>query len=307
MARKDGNIPTEVHVDIEKIFRSTCSGGKEENNASFDGNDDESSLDQGQPMWKNWLQLELSRERKQLFPWQPDREGGQTEEDCDDPERLVLFDDISSSLFKIADSANIVKLVFSFLKFLGVQVPCVSSSTSGYVQRYLQMSLEHASQILEPQKTAFPQFLGLWQSNHWISDMSSEQQRPSHEGLSFIRNIFVQSLPVVSEKARTLLIETWLWYEFKLTQEAQSPGLAVRMYKDVRKLAKSLLKMPENRFASTSLYFFVKRVWDVLGIFFFFWFYVFRSVFHLNSLTPAPLLHWRVKSFGIIQLRVKFI
>lgn len=45
MVRKDGNILIEVYVDIEKIFRLICSGGKEENNVFFDGNDDESFFD----------------------------------------------------------------------------------------------------------------------------------------------------------------------------------------------------------------------------------------------------------------------
>ena len=253
MVKGNGSVSPKVLIDIKKIFMSACTSGKE-GNSSLDHNDDEIAVDKDQPVWKNWQQVELSREMKQLCPWQPDREAGQTEEDCDDPERLVLFDDISTNLFKITDPTNKLRLVMYFLKFLGVSVSSVSSSTSADVQRFLQTSLEHTSQILEPNNPTLPQCLGLWQAYHWNDGVSYNtlQQWPSDEAVTFVRNIFVQSLPVFSGKGRSFLMTTWLWYEFQLTQKLQSLTEATRMYKDVRKLAKSLLKQPENRFVRSS-------------------------------------------------------
>lgn len=253
MVKGNGSVSSKVLIDFKKIFMSAHTSGKK-GNSSFDDNDDEIAVDKDQPMWKNWQQVELSRERKQLCPWQPDREAGQTEEDCDDPERLVLFDDISSHLFKITNPTNKLRLVMSFLTFFGVSVPCLSSSTSAVVQRFLQTSLEHTSQILEPTNPTLPQCLGLWQSYHWNNGVSYNnlQQWPSNEAVTFVRNMFVQSLPVFAGKARSFLMTTWLWYEFQLTQKVQSSTEATRMYKGVRKLAKSLLKQPENRFVRSS-------------------------------------------------------
>ena len=249
MAKGNESVSCEAPIDVKKIFKSTYTSTADKN-SSFDDNDDEIAVEKDQPMWKNWLQVESSRERRQLYPWQPDRETRQTEEDCDDPERLVLFDDISSSLFKITDHGNKLKLVLSFLKFFGVPVPSVTSSASADVQQFLQTSVEHVSQILESSMIrSTSQFLGLCQSYHWNDDTSSvaKQQWPSDDTLAFVRNIFVQSLPVFTGKIRSFLMVTWLWYEFELTQKAPS-SKASRMYKDVRKLAKSLLKQPQNRF-----------------------------------------------------------
>lgn len=248
MAKNNEIVPPEVLFDFEKIFRLASVSANEEK-ALVDAGEDEIPIHKDQSLWKNWLTVEFSRERKQLFPWQPDRQAGQTEEDCDDPEQLVLFDDISSSLFKIKDPTNKLKLVLSFLSFLGIPVPCLSSSTSVDVQRFLQISLENASQILEPNKPLSSQFLGLWQSYHWRNGtFCEEQQWPTPDVLNFVRYVFVQSLPVFSGKGRSLLMVSWLWFEFQLTQKADSPTAAMKMYKDVRKLAKCFLKQLENRF-----------------------------------------------------------
>ena len=252
MAQDNESALPEVSIDVKTIFKSTSTSRTEESD-SLDDNDDQ--IEKDQPLWKNWVRVELSRERKQLSPWQPNREAAQTEEDCDDPERLVLFDDISASLFKITDHANKFKLLLSFLVFFGVPVPCVSSSVSVDVQRFLNTSLEDESQLLGPSLLRTSQFLRLWQSYHWNDDISNgaNQQWPTTEALTFVRNIFVQSLPVLSGEARSFLMVIWLWYEFRLSQKAQSAKDGKRMYKDVKKLAKSLLKLPENRFVKRIL------------------------------------------------------
>ena len=51
-------------------------------------------------------------------------------------------------------------------------------------------------------------------------------------------------------RERSFLMVIWLWYEFELTKNGQPAKESKRMYKDVRKLAKNLLKMPENRFVN---------------------------------------------------------
>ena len=250
MATENRTVSPEVAVDVKMIFKAISTSATDEGD-SVDDNDDEIAVDKDQPLWKNWVQVELSRQRRHLLPWQPDGGMDQTLEDCDDAERLVLFDDINSSLFKINNPMNKLKLVLSFLKLLGVPVPCVSSSKHVDVQRFLNISLEHESQLLEPNNFTTSQFLGLQQSYHWDdgnSTNTTDKPCPTPEALTLVRNIFVQSLPVFDGATRSFLMVLWLWFEFGLAQKASSLKESKKKYKDVRKLAKNLLKQPENRF-----------------------------------------------------------
>lgn len=251
MATENRTVP-EVAIDVKKIFKANSTSARDESD-SVDDNDDEVAVDKDQPLWWNWVKVELSRQWRHLLPWQPDGGTDQTEEDCDDAERLVLFDDISSSLFNINNPRNKLKLVLTFLKLLGVLVPCVSSSTHMDVQRFLNISLEHESQLLEPNIFTMSQFLGFRQSYHWddgIAADTTDKHWPLPEALTLVRNIFVQSLPVFEGATSSFLMVLWLWFEFGLTQKASSLKESKKKYKDVRKLAKSLLKQPENRFVS---------------------------------------------------------
>ena len=72
------------------------SGGDDEDD------DDTQTLDSSTPLWQAWLQEEVHREQTHILPWKPDAGKGETEEDCEDPERMVLFDDISGVLFKVS-------------------------------------------------------------------------------------------------------------------------------------------------------------------------------------------------------------
>ncbi|KAL9952401.1 hypothetical protein ACROYT_G039651 [Oculina patagonica] len=249
MAAENRTVTPVVAIDIKKIFKADSTSATDESN-SLDDNEEEIVVDKDQPLWKNWVKVELSRQRRHLSPWQPDAGTDQSEEDCDDAERLVLFEDISSSLFKINDPRNKLKLVLTFLKLLEVSVPCASSSTNVDIQRFLNISLEHESQLLEPNSFTTSQFLGLRQSYHWDDGNSTDttdKQWPSLEALALVRNIFVQILPVFEGATRSFLMVLWLWFEFGLTQKASSLKESKKKYKDVRKLAKSLLKQPENR------------------------------------------------------------
>ncbi|KAJ8307993.1 hypothetical protein KUTeg_012867 [Tegillarca granosa] len=51
-----------------------------------------------QDKWKTWLDIEQLRESSHLLPWRPDLSKNETEEDCEDMDRLVLFDDVSSAV-----------------------------------------------------------------------------------------------------------------------------------------------------------------------------------------------------------------
>lgn len=51
--------------------------------------DDEEVKDRSLPRQAIWLAIESSREAAHWLPWRPDKSKGQSEEDCDDPDRQV--------------------------------------------------------------------------------------------------------------------------------------------------------------------------------------------------------------------------
>lgn len=53
------------------------------------------------PKWKIWLDVEASREAKHWLPWRPDKTKGQSEEDCEDPDRQVRCIDFKNHETKI--------------------------------------------------------------------------------------------------------------------------------------------------------------------------------------------------------------
>lgn len=50
--------------------------------------------DQNQPRWRVWLDVESSREAAHWLPWRPDKAKGQSEEDCEDPDRQVTTNEL---------------------------------------------------------------------------------------------------------------------------------------------------------------------------------------------------------------------
>ena len=94
---------------------------------------------------KLWLSLETSRMSRHWLPWRPDVRNGETEEDCEDPERLIMFDDISAFLFEVTSEDTMLSLVlnlFSLIKNSGVELTFYSfPSQSLFAQRMQQYEL----------------------------------------------------------------------------------------------------------------------------------------------------------------------
>lgn len=91
-----------------------------------------------------WLKLEDHRMTHNCFPWQPDVARGETVEDCSDPDRIVTFDDVSQTLFRITDPDFKSDLIISFLSFLGAPV---CSPTYSHVGGGVSSSLESVDEI----------------------------------------------------------------------------------------------------------------------------------------------------------------
>ena len=242
-----GVISSEGGIDANSIFK-TNSSGKE---TIADGEAQELVLDKSLPKWQTWLQVETFRQHAHVMPWQPNKSAGETEEDCEDPERLVLFDDISSGLFKLKDPKHKLSLVLHFLEFLGVPVPCLQPTTSSDVQRYFSICTEHKDQLLKACLPLYPQCLGLKKFSEWTGGINSllcpGTVWPSPQLVHLTRNIFEQLLLMFDGEIKSLLMVLWLCFEFYLCQLQQTPKGKKQKYKDVRRLAKALLKQPNNR------------------------------------------------------------
>ena len=85
------------------------------------------------------------------LPWRPDVRNGETEEDCEDPERLIMFDDISTFLFEVTSEDNMLSLVLnlvSLIKNSGVEFTFDSfPSQSLLAQRIQQYELESCGDL----------------------------------------------------------------------------------------------------------------------------------------------------------------
>lgn len=235
------------NLDLKKIFKSFDPSKKKEGELQSTTEKEEQMV-KGMPKWKAWLKVELSRDNSQLKPWQPDTEKGETDDDCEDPERLVLFDDISSYLFKLESMANRLKLVLHFLEFLGVPILPSSSTQSSETQRYFELSIHIPEQLVKGEKQFLTPGLGWLMFEYWQTDENGPPNgRPTDERLEVVRNVFVQSLSVFQGEHGDYLMIMWLWYEFNLSQAQESDKSRKQGFKEVYKLAKALLKEPSNR------------------------------------------------------------
>ncbi|XP_069064290.1 nuclear exosome regulator NRDE2 [Pleurodeles waltl] len=203
------------------------------------------------PRWRIWLDTECSREARHWIPWRPDTTKGQKEEDCEDPERQVLFDELGSSLIKISSPQLKFQLIKSFLQFLGV--PC--GFRLPYSLFYLAMDESFIFDFRQPNELPLSTFdlpfFGIKSIGH-MDTFSSKTNQPGHckEGEDFIVNVFQPILSFFSGDERSCLCLFWLRYEIskvswyhklKDKKRLKSQG------KKSKRLAKNLLKEAENR------------------------------------------------------------
>lgn len=212
--------------------------------------DDQDIRDKTLPRWQIWLAAERSRDQRHWRPWRPDKTKKQTEEDCEDPERQVLFDDIGQSLIRLSSQTLQFQLIVAFLQFLGVPAGFSPPASCLYLAMDENSIFDNGLYDEQPLTFLNLSFSGVscvgrtdqlgcrrWTRGH------------SREGEEFIRNIFHLVMPLFSGRERSQLCSSWLRYEIakviwclhtKNKKRLKSRG------KNCKKLAKNLLKEPEN-------------------------------------------------------------
>lgn len=213
--------------------------------------DDQEIRDKTLPRWQIWLAAERSRDQRHWRPWRPDKTKKQTEEDCEDPERQVLFDDIGQSLIRLSSQDLQFRLIAAFLQFLGV--PCGVSPPASCLYLAMDENSIFDNGLCDEKPLTFLNlsFSGVSCVGR-MDQLGCRRWTRAHgrEGEDFIRNVFHLVLPLFSGKERSQLCLSWLQYEIakviwclhtKNKKRLKSQG------KNCKKLAKNLLKEPENR------------------------------------------------------------
>lgn len=244
--------------------------------AAKEGEEDpELDLIRGLPLEEAWLKMEDYREREQALPWRPDH--GMGDEDCTDPEHMVLFDDISPFLFHLADPVLHMDMVISFLHFLGAPVPCLAMTDHAHT--HAPMCLQWPWEVYHvPWRVTVDSLtychpfgssdwqLGVGGGCRFMGEgglaslvegryVTSEHKSPVV--LEFVSNTFNQSLSVLtSPQDQTMLVQLWVEFELLLVSEVggcgpvQGSGLskeAKQKAKVAQRLIKRILKLDVHR------------------------------------------------------------
>ncbi|XP_078090594.1 nuclear exosome regulator NRDE2 [Mustelus asterias] len=203
------------------------------------------------PKWQLWMQVESTRDSKHWLPWRADKMKGQTEEDCEDPDRQVLFDDIGSSMFKLSSPRLKFQLMSSFFQFLGIPAGC------GLPPSCLNMALDEPGIFGSGLSDGRP--LSWSDSPAWgvsavgfMAAAPNQRRITGHckEGEAFIRTAFQQAMPLFAGEERSELALSWLRYEkSKVVKNLQlrNKKRLKSQGKRSKKLAKNLLKETGNR------------------------------------------------------------
>ncbi|XP_040083401.1 nuclear exosome regulator NRDE2 [Oryx dammah] len=213
--------------------------------------EDQEIRDKTLPRWQIWLAAERSRDHRHWQPWRPDKARKQTEEDCEDPERQVVFDDLGQSLIRLSSPDLQFQLIAAFLQFLGVPSGFRAPPSCLYLAMDENSIFNNGLHDEKPLTLLDLSCSGIGCVGRMEPlDGRRWPRGPSREGEEFIRNLFHLALPLFAGRERSQLCVSWLRYEItkvirclhtKNKKRLKSQG------KNCKKLAKNLLKEPDNR------------------------------------------------------------
>uniref|UniRef100_A0A3P8U9V6 NRDE-2, necessary for RNA interference, domain containing n=1 Tax=Cynoglossus semilaevis TaxID=244447 RepID=A0A3P8U9V6_CYNSE len=209
--------------------------------------------DPSQPRAEVWLDVESSREAAHWLPWRPDKAKGQSEEDCEDPDRQVLFDDIGPSLICLSSPDLQLRLLLHFLSFLGLPVDpvlCAAPCQSGLLLENLSF-LTQGNDQQRPLTSHDLTDSGVSSLGHMTTlQITRRRVGLGKQGEKFLTSVFSMVRPVLPPHHRAVLCLSWMQYEkLKVLHHLRS-GNKKRLRsqgKKSKRVSKGLLKEPENR------------------------------------------------------------
>ncbi len=144
----------------------------------------------------SWVAMETSRMQRHWLPWRPDEET--TEEDCEDPERIIPAEDVTPALFSLSATTHQFQLLLGFLQLLGVIRP--SQLWPGHPVWKETWRYDLSS----------PKDLFYAHTNISIFAASSDKAFPERQLEKFVRNVFQQTLPHFSGPASSKLVIAYM-------------------------------------------------------------------------------------------------
>ncbi|KAK5916381.1 hypothetical protein CgunFtcFv8_011371 [Champsocephalus gunnari] len=215
--------------------------------------DEEEVKDRSQPRWTVWLEVETCREAAHWLPWRPDKAKGQSEEDCEDPDRQVLFDDIGPSLIRLSSPELQLRLLLRFLSFLGLPVDPVLSAAPcqpGLLLENLSL-LTQGNELRRPLTSYDLPDPGVNSIGHMtILQGTRKWMGLGKLGERFLTNVLKMVQPVLPVQQRAALSLSWMQYEKLKVLRCLHGGNKKRLRfqgKSSKRVAKQLLKEPDNR------------------------------------------------------------
>ncbi|KAM4542210.1 nuclear exosome regulator NRDE2 isoform 1-T1 [Odontesthes bonariensis] len=214
--------------------------------------DEEEVKDRSQPRWTVWLDVESSREAAHWLPWRPDKTKGQSEEDCEDPDRQVLFDDIGPSMICLSSPELQLRLLLHFLSFLGLPVGSVLPADSCQPDLLLENlslltqgnELQHpltSYDLPDPGVNSVGHMTTLQGTRKWVG--------LGKQGEKFLTNVLSTVQSVLPPHHRSFLSLSLIQYEkLKVLRCLCNNKKRLRIQgKRSKRFAKRLLKEPDNR------------------------------------------------------------
>ncbi|KAF1743136.1 hypothetical protein MXB_1173 [Myxobolus squamalis] len=195
-----------------------------------------------------WLAIETYRSSYQMLPLK-------TNQDVDDNERIILFDDVSSFVFKL-DKCVHFELCLLFLLLLGVPIPhklvpilnqdladglIISDFVLQFPQLLSQFETILGGYNLYMRKVLSPIWL------HFGCDNPTSTVPIDISCLKFIRNLFVQLLSLTNFNNVQRQSLSIIWLQFEILIALTSPSNENRNFEKVLNLSKKLLELEENR------------------------------------------------------------
>ncbi|XP_067943035.1 nuclear exosome regulator NRDE2-like [Watersipora subatra] len=171
---------------------------------------------------ETWLRLERSRQLSHWLPWRP--AANETDEDCEDPHRLVLSDDFVDLLFYVEDEQLRIAAHLRLLDWLGLgsnHCPNSYSHVLSGVNQLPRVTSPEGCQML------------VW-SDHLLNDL-------------FISHCTEQMMSQLTVENKSRLIIQRLYHQLDHVLAVTDKKESKKKGKEFKNYAKSILSLPENR------------------------------------------------------------
>uniref|UniRef100_T1IPR7 Uncharacterized protein n=1 Tax=Strigamia maritima TaxID=126957 RepID=T1IPR7_STRMM len=192
---------------------------------------------------ETWCRLEKIREERHWLPWKPNTV--QSEDDCEDPDRMVLVDDVSPFLFRLRTVELKFRLVKTFFIFLGVEFEPHFLTACQALECHPPSVVECPASLLSYRKC----FEYKFEKKSLFPNLLNEESVLNDSFTNFVNQTIEKCICLFDEPHRTEIQVQWLQMKRIYLQNMKRSIVKdyKKMFKETRKFFKSLLKEESNR------------------------------------------------------------